>query len=159
MKITFFAVATCVVGLTFSGLSQQSINTSGGDIKSSTGSVSYSVGQVFHETQKSATGSISQGVQQTYTISTMFVNNLAMNLTMEVFPNPTANLLQLKVAGLRGEKLSYKVLGLDGKLIVSEGIEEEITQVDLHTLPSATYFIEVLRDADKLQTFKVVKTN
>jgi hypothetical protein len=148
-----------IVGLNFSGIAQQVTNVSGGDVKSSTGSVSYSVGQVFQEYQQSTAGSVTQGVQQTYTISTLYVKNISMNLLIDVYPNPTADLLVLKVMGLKENSLKYRLLDLNGALIVSESILGESTQLDLHSLPSSTYFIEVLRDTDKLQTFKIIKTH
>lgn len=159
MKIQFFLITVLIVGLNFSGIAQQETNTSGGDVKSSTGSVSFSVGQVFQENQQSNAGSVAQGVQQTYTISTLFVKNTSMNLSMDVYPNPTADLLVLKVIGIKENSLKYRLLDLNGALIVSESIQGESTQLDLHNLPSSTYFIEILRETDKLQTFKIIKTH
>lgn len=159
MIVKFIVSIAFVVALNFSGLAQQSTNSAGGDINSSTGSVNYSLGQVFYDTQNSATGSSSQGVQQAYTISTLFVKKKSIDLTIKIYPNPTTDLLQLTVTGLKDDKLSYKMTDLNGKQIVSGRIQEGNTPLDLHALPSATYFIEVLHDADQLQLFKVVKTN
>lgn len=50
---------------------QESINTSGGNGSSSSGSVSYSIGQMFYRSYAAGTISIAEGVQQPYEISTV----------------------------------------------------------------------------------------
>ena len=79
---------------------QSAIVPVGGDAQGSTGSVSYTVGQVAVKTVQSSGGSVSvsvaEGVQQAYEIQTVGISDYPqIVLNAKVFPNPTENQFQL----------------------------------------------------------------
>ena len=65
-SITTFFIAIITIVSFNQSFGQESVNSSGGTATGATGSVSYSVGQVFYTAQSSLGGSVSQGVQQAY---------------------------------------------------------------------------------------------
>ena len=155
MKKYFFITILMLFSLLAIG--QTSVNSSGGDASNAQGSISYSIGQVVYQYKSNNTGSISQGVQQTYSISSLTIEENALNLSLSAYPNPTAENLNLRVGNFNNEELTYKVLNSEGKLLFQGGIHQQETFLEMKALPSASYFVEVHHGIKKVQTFKIIK--
>lgn len=137
---------------------QESANASGGDATGSGGTVAYSVGQVVYTTNTGSTGSVAQGVQQTYVILNLGINETAMNMTLTAFPNPTAENLTLQISDYNNEKLAYQLFDMQGKLVSNGQIVAQQTFINMNSLPTATYFVYVVnQENQKVQSFKIVK--
>ena len=152
--ITFLAT-----GLLWAGFAnaQESVNASGGNATGSGGSVSYSLGQVISTTNSGASGTVSQGVQQPYEIFTLIKESMVHSLSLSVLPNPTTDRLTLQINEYDKQKLGYQLFNIQGKLLISETISGNQTQIDMSKLPSATYFIHVNQANKKVQSFKIIK--
>src|SRR5688572_14704694 len=93
------------IGLLLAGLlsgsfvqAQESVNSAGGDATGSGGTVAYSIGQVVYTTNTGTSGEVAQGVQHAYEIYTFGINQTELNISLTVFPNPTANNLTLVIS-------------------------------------------------------------
>ena len=137
--------------------SHQVLSATGGDASGSGGTVAYSVGQIVYTTNTGNTGSVAQGVEQAYEISSVGIKETALNISLSVFPNPTSDFLPLKVADYNNEALSYNLLDEQGKLVMNEQITNQDTQVAMSSLARGAYFINVLQANKKIQTFKIIK--
>ena len=137
--------------------SHQVLSASGGDASGSGGSVAYSVGQIVYTTSTWTTGSVAQGVEQAYEISSVGIKETALNISLSIFPNPTSDYLTLKVQDYNNETLSFDLLDEQGKLVMNEQITNQETQVAMSTLARGAYFIYVLQENKKIQTFKIIK--
>ena len=137
---------------------QQSINTSGGNATGSSGTVSYSVGQVAYMAHAGTTGSVAQGVQHAFEIFNLDLEEVeSSNVSVLVYPNPTAEFLTLEVKDLDHSTLGYQLYDLQGRLLKSEPMTDQKTKVDMRTLPSATYFIKMSQGKTTIQSFKIIK--
>jgi hypothetical protein len=156
-KKTITSVAFLLFGL--GGLhAQESANASGGDATGSGGTVAYSVGQVVYTTNTDTSGTVSHGVQQAYEIFTIGINETELNISLSVFPNPTADNLTLQISDYSNEKLSYQLYDMQGKLLNNGQVTAQQTQINTASLPSATYFINVVNQENKqVQSFKIIK--
>ena len=156
-KKTFISVAFLLLGL--GGLqAQESVNGSGGEATGAVGTASYSVGQVVYTTNTGTNGSVAQGVQQPYEISTTVgINETSINLEMSVYPNPTANYLQLKVDSEKLDNLNFQLIDLQGKVITNKKVNSATTTVAMENLPKAIYFLNVVKNNQIVKTFKVIK--
>ncbi len=137
--------------------SHQVLSASGGDASGSGGTVAYSVGQIVYSTSTGTTGSVAQGVEQAYEISSVGIKETALNISLSIFPNPTSDYLTLKVEDYNNEALSYHLIDEQGKLVLNEQITNQDTQVAMSTLARGAYFINVLQANKKIQTFKIIK--
>ena len=137
--------------------SHQVLSASGGDATGSGGSVAYSVGQIVYTTSTGTTGSVAQGVEQAYEIYSVGIKETSLNISLSIFPNPTSDFLTLKVEDYNNEALSYNLIDEQGKLILSEQITNQNTQLAMSTLACGAYFINVLQENKKIQTFKIIK--
>ena len=155
MKKTLVSLMSFICALTVFG--QQSVNTSGGNVANSNGSVSYSIGQVAYASVSNSNGTVSQGVQQAYQISTLILEENAFNFSLSAYPNPTTDNLTLRVGNYRQESLMYRVLDTEGKLVSEAKLQGQETVIEMHQLPTATYFVEVHNEGKKVQTFKIIK--
>jgi len=137
--------------------SHQVLSASGGDATGSGGSVAYSVGQIVYTTSTGTTGSVAQGVEQAYEIYSVGIKETTLNISLSVFPNPTSDFLTLKVDDYNNETLSFDLLDEQGKLILSEQITNQETQVAMSTLARGSYFINIVQTNKQIQTFKIIK--
>lgn len=158
MKYKEITLSVFLLGLGLTTQAQQVSNATGGDATGSGGTVAYSVGQVVYTTNTSISGTVSQGVQQPFEIFSIGINETGLNISLLVFPNPTADNLTLQVSDYNSEKLSYQVFDMQGKLLNNGQIETQETQIKIGNFPSATYFIHVLnKENKKVQSFKIIK--
>lgn len=142
----------------FTAKAQESTNTSGGDATGSGGTVAYSIGQVVYTTNTDASGTVSQGVQQAYEIFTVGIKETELNISLSVFPNPTADNLTLQISDYNNEKLSYQLFEMQGKLLNNGQVTAQQTQINTVSLPAATYFINVVNQENKkVRSFKIIK--
>jgi hypothetical protein len=140
---------------------QSAIVATGGDFSSSAGSVSYSIGQVVYTSLPNTNthGSISQGVQQTYQVTTTGVLLADADFSLSVFPNPTTNQITLEVGRYANQLLNYVLVDTEGKQIQSNKVLDKQTNIDMSLLPTASYMMEVYQDNKKVQSFKILKLN
>ena len=138
---------------------QKTIPASGGDATSTSGSVSYSVGQVFYTTNTGDNGSVAQGVQQPYEISIIDGIEEASNILLNcsAYPNPTTDILVLKVESYDLSNLSYKLYNLGGQLLDGEIIISNETSLSLLNQAPGTYILKILDSEKEVKTFKIVK--
>ena len=137
---------------------QESTNASGGGATGSGGSVAYSIGQVVYTTNTGSNGSVAQGVQHAYEIFIVGFNDTKQHISLNAYPNPTADVLTLQISNYNNEKLMYQLYDLNGKLLSSEQIIAQQTLINTSTLPVSTYFIDVFnQENQKVQSFKIFK--
>jgi len=160
-KLKFIALLLFVAGLT--GLDAQIVvPATGGNALGVGGSVSYSVGQVVYTACTGANGSVAQGVQQPFEISTLTGLNevKGKSLSCSIYPNPTIDFVQLKVdvsTTFSIQAMSYQIFDTQGKLLESKKLESNITNIAMNNFGTATYFLKVLKGNKEIETFKIIK--
>jgi hypothetical protein len=154
-KLVFLLALLLVVHM---APAQENTNASGGDATGSGGSVAYSVGQVVYTTNTSSGGSVAQGVQHAYEINVVGIIDKQLNISLNAYPNPAADVLTLQISNYNNEKLMYQLYDLNGKLLSSAQIIAQQTLINTATLAVSTYFIDVFnQENQKVQSFKIFK--
>ncbi len=136
---------------------QESINATGDNISSTNGIVCYSVGQIANSLLISNNNFLSEGVQQSYEISTVTEVENISNINLNVYPNPTSNVLNLKVEASNLVQYNYLLFNIGGRVIQKDQITNGQTQICMENLISATYFLTIFQDKKKIKTFKILK--
>lgn len=162
-----FVAASCSLiafSLLFSGgqlMAQQAVNTSGGEASGTSGSLSYSVGQICFTTVESTSGSLAQGVQisveEVDDQSGFESNQLLANL--KVYPNPVSDFLVVQLTNQQTDlsELSYMLYSVDGKLLKTSALPDAETEIDLGDLSSGNYFFKLISNNQVIKTFKISK--
>jgi len=137
--------------------SQVAVNTSGGGSKTIDGSIEYSIGNVFYTSVTTNTGSITEGVQHTYDITTVGIQEQDLNISLSVFPNPTTDLLNLATC-FNTKGFSFQIIDLLGNQLEIQPIESNQTIIRMLSYDTGTYILNILSDDNKvLQSFKIIK--
>ena len=153
-SLTAIIALICTVGLH----AQETVLATGGDATGAGGSSNYTVGQVVYTTNTGTNGSVAQGVQQPYEISTSVgIEVTAINLELVAYPNPTNNALTLNIGNYNNEKLTYQLYDMQGKLLDSKQVVNSSTTIGMQELPVSTYLLNVLDNNALIKTFRIVK--
>lgn len=157
-KLTKLSIV-CFTTALFNCVAQQSPTASGGDVTGTNGSVSYSVGQVVYLTSTGTNGSISEGVQQPYEISEVLGTEDFSNLISDVkiYPNPSTDVLTLNLVNQDNLELDYQIIDNNGKLLTSDKIIANETNIDVAALPSSIYYLRITNLNKEVKTYKIIK--
>jgi hypothetical protein len=158
MKHKKIKFSVLLLGIGITAQAQQATTATGGNASGSGGAVAYSVGQIVYTTHTGATGSVAQGVQQPYEISIVLgVEDNQISLNMKAYPNPTTDYLTLTIDNIELSTLNFQLFDISGKLIESKKITSTTETIRMENLPSATYFLKVVNNNNKIKTFKIIK--
>lgn len=140
-------------------LSQSNVLSAGGDSSSSSGSVSFSVGQVDYVQASSSSGAMSQGVQQPYEFFQIIgVEELNDEMNISAFPNPTNEFVQIQLVG-NYSNLQLHLFDAIGNLVQSTNMNAFQTTLDLSSFANGVYYLRVLNaEGKQLKTIKLIKT-
>ncbi|MCF8297355.1 MAG: T9SS type A sorting domain-containing protein [Saprospiraceae bacterium] len=160
IKLKCFAVLMLSFNLAVLN-AQEAIVSTGGNSTGIGGSVSYTIGQIVYATDTGLTGSVAQGVQQPFEISVVggLENTLGITLQCSVYPNPTADFLNLIIDNYNFKNLSYQIFDLHGKLLEKKKLIDSETVISTANLPSGTYFLKVVSDNKEVKIFKIIKNH
>ena len=125
---------------------QVAIPASGGYASESAVSISYSIGQLVYINYTGSNSSIIPGVQQPYEISVLSGIKEATNINIicSVFPNPSTDIIIMKVENYTKEDLSYQLYDLYGNLLENNKIEGNETSIHMVNYKCAPYFLRVV---------------
>jgi len=138
---------------------QKSAVTAGGDAIGRGGSASYTIGQPTFKSASANELSNTPGVQHAYEVSVLSEKNqeISSNFEITVFPNPTMDVVNLKISNYDLQGLSYQLLSSTGQLLSKNILKEMTTPIDMDNLPSSTYFIKITQNKNTIRTFKIIK--
>lgn len=139
----------------------ETIVASGNDATGISGTVTYSIGQVFYAYNGETDYNVSEGIQFAENNTTLDVAENSIEPTTEIFifPNPTTDFVNVDMKGfeLENSQRSYQLYDLQGRLLKQNEINQDETQIDLNDLSSSIYMLQVYADNKVLKTFKILK--
>ena len=159
MKKTKLTILTLfILGLT-NIQAQEAVLSTGGDMTGTNGSLSYSVGQIVYTTNTGTNGSVAQGIQQPFEISTVTkIEEIeGISLKCSIYPNPTADDLILEIDEYENKEISYQLYNFSGKLIESNDLTNNRNVISMKDLVTSTYFLKVISKQNEVKTFKIIK--
>ena len=139
----------------------ETFNASGDDASSDSGSVTYSIGQVFYTYIGESIYNFAQGIQQGELNQNLAVteNSIEPKAEIFIFPNPTTDFVIVNMEGYEFEdgSRSYQLYDFQGRLIKQNIINQNETKIDLYDLSSSLYLLQVYANNKILNTFKIIK--
>jgi len=155
----FTAVLILFIISCFSITAQESVSSSGKDIKGNAGSVSYSVGQVVYTKIADDDNSMIQGVQQPYEISEI-VSSVDIELALadvNLYPNPSSGVINISVKNIELSGLTCYLFDIKGNQILEKQLSNNETQIQMNELPAGTYLIKIKQSRNLIATYKIIK--
>ena len=138
-------------------MAQQIVATAGGTLGNASGSISYTIGEGVAQTFSRGDKVLTQGFQQSYLSVSTEKTILDLNFSITVFPNPTTDVVTLRVGKESMSGLLYLLYDLNGRLLSKKVIENSDTTVPFQSLQTGTYLLEVMDGKLGLKTFKIIK--
>ena len=136
---------------------QEAATAAGGEASGSGGSVSYSIGQVAYISASGTGGSVAEGVEQPF-ISVVTSIEEASDISLSVFPNPTADFLTLDLGKFDTKNLYYQLFDMSGKMLETKKITNSTESISLLELAAAIYFLRISDNTHPdVKTFKIIK--
>lgn len=153
-EIFFTILCSSIINLN----AQETIDASGGNASGSGGSASYSVGQLTYNTYSVTAGNVSQGVQHAFEISVVTdIKESSIDLQLSTYPNPTSDVIILQNSKQNTKDLSYQLFDVQGKLLVTESINQWPHAINMQNLVPGTYFLKVSNNSSQFKTFQIIK--
>lgn len=151
-------VFTFLVLLSNFAYAQQILSSSGETGQNSSGSISYTLGELVITTQTNGTNAITQGFHQTQIIVTEVLELSDPGFAISVFPNPTNDFVTLKIEKGETRNMTFILFDAQGKFLLQEIVTDTEQQVSFEQLNPGSYFIKVVKDRTDIKTLKIVKT-
>jgi hypothetical protein len=152
-KVIITAFSLLVINLC---TAQTSLNAGGGDFENGVVTLSYSIGQVFYETDV-----INEGVQLPYNILEVSrIEDLdGIFLNIIAYPNPTRDFLELRIEneGFDFKTAKYNITDIKGNTVKTGTVNTELSRISVEELPKGTYLMEILDRSKSIKVFKVIK--
>ena len=148
-----------VLLLSISGFydAQQATLAAGAINQTAAGSISYSVGQIFYETQQTAAGGVTAGVQQPYEIFTLATQENSVQNSISVYPNPVKDFLIVDLSGEKFKDPTYQLFDGNGRIISKGELKKMKPEINTSALSSGLYILSVSSEGKTVKTFKIIK--
>lgn len=134
--------------------SQEVISTQGDHFSNSTGSVSYTIGEVITNTVSNGTNDITQGFHQSKWKLTGILD-FASDIEVLVYPNPMEQVLNIKTLTFDG--IHFELYDAQGKLIKQDHLIAEQTSINVEQLAPGSYSLNLLSESNPIKVFKLIK--
>jgi hypothetical protein len=143
----------------WSAQAQQAVLASSNDAVGTTGSISYSVGQVAYLLTTSADGFIIEGVQQPFEYQFHIgINEInGVSLKCSLYPNPAGSYSMLKIEGNDLKNLRYQLYNMNGFLLQNIPVEVRETRINTEDLAPASYSLTVSNNDRIFQSFILIR--
>lgn len=158
MKHKKLKLIVLLFGLGLAVHAQQAVIATGGNATGSGGTVAYSFGQVIYTTNTGSNGTVSNGIQQAFEISTVSgLEDYKYCFNLEAYPNPTSDYLTLSIDKTEFTSFNFQLTDNIGKVIESKEVESPHEIINMECLAKAVYFLKVSRNNLDVKTFKIIK--
>jgi hypothetical protein len=134
------------------------IATSGTSFNDGTSQLDWTLGEPVTSTFISGSNMLTQGFHQPNLLITS-VNDIDVDFSVNVFPNPAIDQVQLKFENLK-DAVTIDLLTAEGKLLQSQNIKTAgDVMFDVSTYSTGTYLLSVKDNHSKIKTYKIIKLN
>ncbi len=137
--------------------SQEVIAPAGNYYQNNITSISWTLGEGITSTHSSEGITITQGFHQGDLQISTFVVNPALNFSIEVYPNPTSDLLWVSITPNSPNKIHYRLFDTEGRLIQTGRLINSSQSIRFGGLAPGTYILRVLQGNTPLKVFTIIK--
>ncbi len=140
-------------------MAQQSLLAGGGVMATDADTVIFAVGQsmplIVDDPESVSSGTIQP--YQILTLPTAVEDAVLAEISVQLFPNPTAGDLILRLQDERPGSFEYHLYDLAGKVLAKGRLRGTETLIPTATLHAGEYLLMVTQQKKKVKTFKIIK--
>jgi len=136
---------------------QQVVATAGATSQTTSGGISYTIGEIVTETFTASGTTLTQGFQQTKLVITAINVVADLGYTIEAFPNPATDFVKLSVSTDKVKGLRYVLYDINGQVIAVKKIESTETTIPFSEISCASYVLKVFDGKKEVKSFKIIK--
>lgn len=145
------------ISVCFISPAQNVVNSNGQTISGGGYTVDYSLGEVITQTISNGTNIATQGFLQPFVHTTVVKEN-DEKLTLVVFPNPTAQKLNVRFSGKENVKVRFVLNDIAGKTVLAQDVTSNENSVDVSSLAAGQYILSLTNSLNgKTNTYKIIK--
>jgi len=134
---------------------QELIQSAGGYCRNQNIEATYSIGEVFTETTANSSVAVTSGFNQPYIQIITNDIDIANNIKISIFPNPTSNILNINTEGAL--PLQLKVLTISGIIVKSCTLKESDSRIDFADMTSGMYVIKITNLNGVVNSYSIIK--
>lgn len=151
------ALLFLLISYSSSMFAQKVVATAGSTLGNTHGSISYTIGESVAHTLAKGDKTLTQGFHQSI-ISISMINELKdLGFSISIYPNPTSDILKIKIGKENLSGMHYLLFDLGGRLMSQKNLESSETSVPVQYLRSGIYLLKVQDGSKELKTFKIIK--
>ena len=153
----FFLIPLSLIIICSAISAQEAVVSGSGYHENSSGSISWTLGEVITETFRSDDVILTQGFQQPSITVTSVEEFANLDFNITAFPNPAREYINIKLDTDNFDNVWYELYDIKGLVIEHKKIDNELVHISLHDKEPAIYFLRVIEGNKVLKTFKVIK--
>lgn len=159
MKSNFILKPIPIILFAISGIisAQSAVLTSGNNAVGSSGTASYSVGQIAYQDLETPNGKVTQGVQQVYEILTLGNNETEKSKNITLYPNPVKDMLYVDFNQSAFTNNNVELYDAQGKLLITKKIATQKSEINFSDYPPSLYIIRIIENGKTIKNFKIIK--
>lgn len=132
------------------------IASTGASASSGNVKMDYTLGEVVVETFSAGGNTLTQGFHQT-NLTLVAIENPELFTEISIYPNPASDVMNVDIPS-GYSLLDISLYDVTGKLILNKNQVSGKLTLDVATMASGTYYLQVINPQNKqLKTFKLVK--
>ena len=136
---------------------QEVVTTAGSYGETTSGSLSWTIGEPVIETITDGTNTLTQGFHQSK-LTVTAINNLKISgVELSIYPNPTNSILSIEVKTDKQRDLLLSLFDLNGKLILQKKMIGNKQTIKMQNYKPATYILKVSEANKEIRTYQIVK--
>jgi len=137
--------------------SQQAVSSMGANLQTTSGSISFTLGEPVIATLSITGGIITQGFHQTRLTVTAIDEPYGNSMSVKVYPNPTADILFVSLEFDDLTHIRLVLYDLTGVILSISNADKELIEFDFSTCLPGVYFLKVYKYNREIGTYKIVK--
>lgn len=136
---------------------QQVIASSGGNYQNAGTSIEWTLGEQVISTLSASNTILTQGFHQPdLKISVTEILD-ELSYSIDAFPNPTNDLLMIKLGNAEVHDLHFILYDINGKVLEQKPMEGETTTINMINYVAGIYLLKVIQPGKEIMTYKIIK--
>ena len=136
---------------------QQVVASSGGSGQNGNTDMEWTMGEPVIATFSSGDVMLTQGFQQPELMVTAVKANNDLLFTVEAYPNPTGDLLMIRIENEKLQDFKYVLYDVNGKVLEKKGLAGTVTGIGMNNHPAGVYLLKITQSEKEIKMFEIVK--